>query len=308
VGLKDRDDPSWWDDWDILMAVDLGYDEGGQGDTLLVSLQVGVVRKAIKMKTAWRADLRKAKIPFFHSVDYDNFDAGIFQGMDREARASLLASLSSHLRKRMLFGMTAKVTISYYNSIATPDIRSQWGTAYSFAIQMLMLVTHEILQQRKLGTEINILVESGHPNSQQILQILGRIKQAYETGSSDVPLHILSHGLGSKKDHPILQAADMLAYSDWQRLQQKDRKIYDALHVDGCQYQAGYVDLDKQLVSDGLEIAKRSDEAKAILKKAWFFQRADPGDPRNKKGIAETNKSLQEFQKKHGADELQGRV
>ncbi len=282
------------------MAVSLGYDEGGSGDTLLVSVQAGVFQKAKKLKTWWKSDLQKAHIPFFHSVDYGNFDDGIFRELSREKRQKLLASLASHIRKRMLFGMTAKVTLSHYNSQATSHIRSEWGTAYSFAIQMLMLITHELMEKWKLGNEINILIEDGHPNSEQMLQILGRIKRAHEVRPFEIPFHILSHGLGSKKDHPILQAADMLAYSDWQRLQQKDREIYDALHVKGGQYRAGYVDLDKQLVGEALEIAKRSDMAKAILKRAWFYEKkADPNDPRTKKGLDETQRAIREFRQKY---------
>jgi hypothetical protein len=282
------------------MAVDLGYDEGGNGDVLLVSVQVGVTQKARKLKTAWKSDLRKAKIPFFHSVDYTNLDAGIFRGMKRQERQELLASLSGHVRKRLLFGMTAKVTQSHYNSKISNDMRSQWGTAYSFAIQMLMLITRIIMDESKLGIDVNVVIEDGHPNSGQMVEILGRIKKAYEAGASDPALHILNYGLGSKKDEPILQAADMLAYSDWQRIQQKDREIYDALHVPGSRYLAGFVDLDKQLVGDAIDIAKRSDISKAFVKKAWYYQnKADKSDPRTKKGIDELNKGIREFRQKH---------
>ncbi len=294
------DEPSWWDDEALLMAVDLGYDEGGCGDTLLVSVQAGIVQKAKKLKTSWKADLNKAKIPFFHSVDYSNFDGGQFRGMSRQSRQELLSSLTGHIRKRLLFGMTAKVTLSYYNAEATPHIRSVWGTAYSFAIQMLMLITHEIMEKQNLGIDINVLIEDGHANSEQMLQILGRIKKAYKTRPSEIPFNILNHGLGSKKDHPILQAADMLAYSDWQRLQQKNREIYDALHVKGSRYRAGYVDLDKQLVGEALGIAKRSDIAKALLSTAWFYEnKADPNDPRTKKGLNETQQRIREFRQKY---------
>lgn len=287
------------------MAVDLGYDEGGCGDTLLVSLQMGVTQKAKKFKKSWKADLLESGIPFFHSVDYDNFDDGIFRGMSHDTRKLLLASLTGHLRKRMLFGMTAKVTVSLYNSKTDSNLRSQWGTAYSFAIQMLMLVAHQLMEKQNLGMEVNVLVEEGHRHSQQMLQILQRIKRAHETGSSDPALHILSAGLGSKKDHPILQAADMLAYSDWQKLQHwqglsRSREIYDALHVKGSRYQAGYVDLDDRLLPDALEVAKKSDIAKALLKKAWYYQnKADKSDPRTVKGIDEINRGIREFRQKY---------
>ena len=67
------------------MAVDMGFDESGSHDILLVSVQVGVVQRAKKLKTAWKTILRENCVPYFHSVDYDNFDKGVFRHLDREA-------------------------------------------------------------------------------------------------------------------------------------------------------------------------------------------------------------------------------
>jgi hypothetical protein len=290
------DDPSWWDDEALLMAVDIGYDESGSVDTLLVTAQVGVVSKARKMKTAWRTLLREAGVPYFHSVDYDNFDDGVFKGLTREERHSLLCSLSGHVRKRMLFGITGKLTVSRYDSQTTNEFRSQWGTAYSFAIQMLMLIIHLRLEEHRLGREANVLVEGGHRHSNQVLQILEKIRKAAKIRPADIPVHILSLGLGSKADHPILQTADMLAYSEWQRLQKGDREIYDSLHVKTSRYGVGYVDLDVNLMDVALQIAKQSDEAKAIVKKAWFYQHS-PNTTQEE--VDETVKAIREFRQKY---------
>jgi len=255
------------------MAVDMGFDESGSHDILLVSVQVGVVQRAKKLKTAWKTILRENCVPYFHSVDYDNFDKGIFRHLDRGARNRLLRSLGGHLRRRMLFGITGKITVSAYNAKTDNRFRSEWSAAYGFAMSMLMLQTRILLDGSGLGDEVNVLIEDGHKNSGQALQIVQRIKRAKERGSSEPALHVLSAALGSKADHPILQAADMLGYSEWQRLIHGQQEIYEELHVDNSRYAVAYMDLDKHLVDPALEIAKRSDEAKALLKKAHWHNK-----------------------------------
>lgn len=49
------------------MAFDLGYDEGGAGDTLLVSVQIALTEQARKLKRQWKAAL--GDVEFFHSKD-----------------------------------------------------------------------------------------------------------------------------------------------------------------------------------------------------------------------------------------------
>lgn len=76
-------------------------------------------------------------------------------------------------------------------------------------------------------------------------------------------------GLGSKKDHPILQTADMLAYSEWQKLTHGDREIWEALHVEGCEYLPGYLDLDEQLVGQAIDYAQRAEMAQKLWRSTW---------------------------------------
>jgi len=72
------------------MAVDLAYDASGEGDVLLVSMQIGMTEKAKRMKKLWRKELAKAGIPYFHSKDFDNYTGGIFRDLSRRTREQLL--------------------------------------------------------------------------------------------------------------------------------------------------------------------------------------------------------------------------
>jgi hypothetical protein len=276
------------------MAVMMGFDESGRGDTLLVSAQIGVVQTARKMDTKWKAELRKQHIPFFHSVDYDNVTGGVFKGLTREERRKLLDYLTFHLRKRMFFGMTAKITISTYNAKTDNKFRSQWAAAYSFAVQLVMLQTSLVLEHFKLGDEVHILLEEGHANSAQAIQILLRMKKARETGSTKVPLRIMTAELGSKADYPILQGADMLAYSEWQNINQIRGDVYHALHLDPTEsrYQVGYLDLDDEIVDIALGVAQRSDRAKALSKKIEWHNRTQ-----SRNGWEELQEQIRQYQK-----------
>jgi hypothetical protein len=245
------------------VALDIGFDESGAGDVLLVSLQLGTVQRARKLKTRWKAELEKVGLPFFHSKDFKNFSGGIFKKLTVEQRTKLLEVLTAIVRKRLSIGYTGKVTISLFDSKSDNTLRARWGTAYSFAIQMLLLVTRLWLDDHKLGADVNILVEDGHKNSNQIIEILHHGK------TTDPALNIMTVGLGSKKDHPILQAADMLAYSEWQKLTRGDRDIWEALHVEGCQYLPGYLDLDEQLVGQALDYAQRAEIAQKLWRSTW---------------------------------------
>ena len=157
------------------MAVDMGFDESGNKDVLLVSAQLGVVQKARVMKTKWKAALRETRVPFFHSVDYDNITKGVFSKLSREERKELLELLAGHLRKRMFVGLTVKVTLSNYNDKTDNEFRSRWAAAYSFCIQVLLSYANLVMEIFHLGDEVNVLIEDGHANVEQAFQILHRI-------------------------------------------------------------------------------------------------------------------------------------
>jgi hypothetical protein len=212
-----------------LTAVDVAFDESGEGDVLLVSMQIGMTEKAKRMKKLWWTELAKAGIPYFHSKDFHNYTGGIFRDLSRQRRERLLDLLAQLARLRLEIGLTARVSKQLFRGMTDHKFRSKYATEYGFAIQMLILSAHLYLERFELGFDVNIVVEEGHRNSGQVLQILRDLKTTPK-GDGLERLNILSVGLGSKKDHPILQASDMLAYSEWQKTISGDMAIYDALH------------------------------------------------------------------------------
>ena len=244
------------------MIVDLGYDESGEGDVLLVSMQVGLNKKNKRMKKLWRKELKKVGIPYFHSRDFDNYTGGVFRDLDRQRRERVLDSLAQLTRLRLETGLTTKISKKLFTGLTDQQFRSKYATEYSFAIQMLVLFAYFYLERFGLGFDVNILIEEGHRNSAQALQILQELKTIPKADGLE-RLNILSVALGSKKDHPILQASDMLAYSEWQKTTSGDMAIYDALHIDWSRYKPEVFECDRCLVHIGVEGAR---EYEALIK------------------------------------------
>ena len=277
------------------MAVDLGFDEGGDDDKLLVSVQVGITEPAKRLKRQWRARLRDANnLEYFHSKDFGNRTGGIFSkaGLFGKDRQVLLNDLAGLVHNHLLFGATTRIKVSEYNRLTTQDFRSQLGSAYSFGIDMCLCLAYAIVTEMGVKPEFNILIERGHRNSEQAAQIIAevqKIPQGMIAAHPDklIPIKILTAGLGDKKDHPILQSADMVAYSDWQGLSNCDPAIWDALHRPGVRYKTyrlhGNEELIREFVSEGPNpyIRKQRKRAKAYV--------AEQGVPKFRPDDAETD-------------------
>src|SRR5438477_1281775 len=221
------------------MAVDLGVDEGGDGDTLLVSVQIGITEQARRMRRSWKKRLAESNnVEYFHSKDLWNFTNGPFfkAGLNRQERTSLLNDLADCIHEHLATAFTVKVSQKVYNDNTTQVLRSQHGSAYRCCIIQLVSCAYMSLKKMRIRPEVNILIEAGHRNSAGAVLYLNKWRESPPLrGMED--LKFLSVGLGSKKDHPILQAADMLAYCKQQHLIRRDRTIYDALHRKGSRYQ-----------------------------------------------------------------------
>jgi hypothetical protein len=243
------------------MAVDLGFDESGSGDTLLVSVQVGVTEQAKKLKKHWLR--RLGNLEYFHSKDFNNYTSGVFTkaGLTRPDRQALLKDLARLIRTRLSVGIVSLVSKAEYNENTTQAFRSLHGTAYGFLIDMCLVMTDQLIGDMGIVSDFNILVEDGHRNAQQVAMSLRKLN--LPSG-----VRILTSGLGSKKDHPILQASDMLCYSQWQGHRVNgDGTIWRALHrPETIQYRPWIINCDRDVIR---EFVKGNETRQAVRK---FFK------------------------------------
>lgn len=238
------------------MAIDLGYDESGDSkDTLLVSAQIGIAEQAKKLRRAWLKRLPR-DLPYFHACDFGNYTGGIFTkaGLPRKERDPLLRDLCELIHRRLVAGVTVRISVSEYERLTTQDFRSRHGTAYAFAVDLCLLGAYAIAKEHGLRADFNILIEDGHRNANQAAQIMAGLKnipdRVRESEKLIPDLRILTAGLGSKRDHPILQSADMLAYANWQKLSGRDLAIYHAVHRSAVSYYAKEANCDEELIRE----------------------------------------------------------
>jgi len=268
------------------MAIDLAYDEGGKGNILLVSMQLAQVERAKKLKKIWRRKLKGKGIEYFHSKEFSRMAGGVFKGLDSLQRLELLTDLSTLIHRRVSTGITFSIDVEFYNRLTTQPFRSRWGSAYTFCISMLAMSAYLYCTEFHLGLDVNILIEDGHRNSAQALQVMQDAKKM--KGKPGQFLNILTAALGSKKDHPILQAADMLAYSNWQHIRGGDATIYNALHIENSKYKPTILNVDEALIKS---ITDSADNWIAIRKE--LGRRVPKKDEDKQRGIPEVQPSYE---------------
>jgi hypothetical protein len=251
-----------------IEAFDLAYDESGSGNILLVSLQLSTVYRAKKLKQYWLKQLRN--IPFFHSKDFNNYSKGVFAGLDRPQRKALLAQLGTLIQRHLIAGFTTRINVERYNAMTTNDFRSRWGSAYTFSVMSLLMSAHLYFEHHGLPQRVNVLIENGHKNA---AQALGLINSARELGEKfQGKLQILTASLGAKKDHPILQSADMLAYGEWQKMcEGSDLSIYNACHPNRGRYLTRVLDFERE--QDYISLITEQADFQILQRKLWGAKR-----------------------------------
>lgn len=205
--------PSWWSDESWLVVIDIGIEESKFNNLLVVSAIVGQTSKMKKLSRGWGDDLSANGVDCFDAKEHWNKRSKAYHQLSTTKRKSLLRKLVSHIHQRASFGMSVCIDVPEYESVTSERFRSQWGSAYSFAIQILIILIHiELGNRNNLHGAVNVLIEDGHANSQQIMET---VKKANKKSDEDVNgywLKLGSYGLGGKACNPILQAADLLAY------------------------------------------------------------------------------------------------
>ena len=222
--------PSWFSDESLLAVIDCAIDESGdkgsrRGNILVVSACVGPTSQMRKLSKGWQSALDEKHLPNFHAKDIWKPQSNLFRGMRMGSRDRLLSKLVELIHKRTEWGFSASINVDLYNDKTTQRFRSQWGSAYTFAMRMLVISLILVLEREKrAGEPVNFLIEHGHANEQQALAMLHDF-EAFD----DKPLIISSREIGKKEGNPPLQAADMLAFATWEMLRDQRSRIMDKL-------------------------------------------------------------------------------
>jgi len=208
-------------------VIDIGFDESGTPlkNLLVVSAIIGQTSKMRELAERWGQDLRANGVDFYHSKDHWNRRSKPYHRLSMTKRKVLLSRLIAHIHKYFNIGISAHIDTEEYKRLTTPEFRTDWGSPYAFTMQMLWLSIHLYLKSRKAEHEVvNILIEDGHTNVRQAFEMISKAK-----GMTDPVFKLGTYECGPKQNNPILQAADLLAYSCCQRLSSGASRMYSQL-------------------------------------------------------------------------------
>jgi len=209
-------------------VIDCGIDESKRGGSslLVVSAMIGQTPNMRKLAVEWRKELANYGVDFFHAKEHWNGHAKPYHGLSMAKRGTLLSRLIRQIHRCVEIGLSVGIDVEEYNKITSSRFRSNWGAPYAFAVQILMVLAYLDLKKRnRLHEDVNVLVEEG-PHVLQALEIVGKAKNA-----DDAFIHVVSSGQGSKRDNPILQAGDLLAYGCCQYLATGHSRMYNQLRA-----------------------------------------------------------------------------
>lgn len=190
----------------------------------MVSAVVGQTSLLRKFAVAWKRALHCFDVNFFHAKDHWNLHASPYHNLSMTEGRKLLSRLSGHMGKYVEAAISVAINPDEYRSMTSDRFRSHWGSPYTMAIQLLLIVIHNDLQRQKRGHEIaNILLEGG-PHVHQALEVIEKTK-----GSNFAFIRIAASGCGPKLNNPLLQAADILAYGWGEYLVSERSEMLDAI-------------------------------------------------------------------------------
>jgi hypothetical protein len=192
----------------IDRGIDCGVDESERDGILVVSAILSKTTMMQKLTRFWSSDLHRMGVEFFHAKEHWNSRAKPYNGLSMQKRRELLDCLCGHISNYIEFGVSLEVKLAEYKALTSARFRSHFGSPYTMAIQILLIVIHRDLWERKQsGEPVNILLEQG-PHIYQAMELL----KERNMGNPEAFVHINSVGEGAKLGNPVLQAADLLAF------------------------------------------------------------------------------------------------
>ena len=178
------------------------FDESEQKDgTFSVAGYCYFPPKAKKLVKKWEQILEGR---IFHATDM-NSNWGEFEGLDKESSSKMYKDLIATLVEHAEFGIAM--------SVNPREVTAKWPkldgfrTAYAICCYMVIGRISAFLDDQGIKSRVAYIFESGHKHQNETERVMNSIK--LREG-----FHYLSHSFASKKDAPLLQTADLLAW-EW---------------------------------------------------------------------------------------------
>jgi len=204
------------------------FDESYAGKSdIVVAGFVSSFDRWAKFAARWKKVLDDNELPYIHLTELKSPNA--FPHLSMSERERILNSLLDIIQECATFALSCRISPREYKSIATPKFRSEFGSAYAFAVLGCVQGAGLYLEQQQPDYEaLSVFLESGHRNVLQALQSLDNYKRKFapvdlaalaadhviKGEEREAPwIRLGTLGLGGKTEMLPLQAADMLAHS-----------------------------------------------------------------------------------------------
>lgn len=183
-------------------------DESGVHDTAPVVAVAGYISRP-KHWRAWTRDWNRAKKPIrvYHATDCANL-LREFAGWDKARRDGFVANLLPIIPAHELAGVLIGIDMNTFRQEVAkhPELTRMFGEPYTACFQWAISIIMEIASQHGKGERMAFVHEQ---NSYQAdaQRAFAFVKQNLNPRGINMTI-----AFGAKKDHPPLQAADVLAY------------------------------------------------------------------------------------------------
>jgi hypothetical protein len=167
-------------------------------------------------------------IAFFHSKEIRNGHSKSYRHLSQSQREEIVAEITSAICATARWGCRISTSPELYDGMTTPKSRKWMGSAYSScAITLIHALWQDVLGMGRQSETVNVVLESGHKNCKEVLEMFLSIKRGREAfreyqnegnvvfGDDCAEPNSLSFGTitrGDKSQYSQLWAADLVAY------------------------------------------------------------------------------------------------
>jgi len=198
-----------WDGDALIMLMSGFIDESGAGDEPVL-LMGAIIAPALEwhgFSVAWQALLDDEAAPYAHYFEMDR-NEGPFENWGVAKKARFLQGQYPILNAHCKLGLTVSLNKDLYNEVYRKDFpkRASPDSAYGVCAKELIVQAHRLTRRHfGEGTDLNLVIEEGHPNLPNVVEIVQDIKRCY-------PEHRYGPLIPMEKRKALpLQAIDQLA-------------------------------------------------------------------------------------------------
>lgn len=251
----------------VMLEISTFFDESGTHDDGLLVV-AGAIADFVDWGTLcldWDDISEEFKLEHpFHMKEFWNPHSKIFGHLSAKQRTELMGKITKTIRTYVRHQIFLSVSQREYRQLSSHGIRSIFGTAYTFLVQLTLLWVHQWAYDHQHTDPIHYMWEEGHRNAAQAIRKIHLLATRPELSQWKDMCRIGAYGLGSKRDMVPLQVADILAHNYYRQKMRKRNFMRSLLFQQSYAKKhfgpRAYNDLMKEFMAGGSPFARRKEE------------------------------------------------